>query len=167
LHSRAGENQAVTTSWHDPWSYEHQQQADVPAPPKLGVRGVLVMLGVGLLLGVVLGLAWCLIAPAAREWSEPNERGIASDGALVVLATLLGLTQGVVLITRGGRLGVARVATAFIAACLGAVVATVIGLWLGATENLGIVGAALVWPVALLGVVGFGEALRFAASRET
>jgi hypothetical protein len=156
----------VTTSWPNPWPYEHHQQAVVPEPPKLGVRGVLVVLGIGILLGVVLGLAWCLVAPAAREWSEPNERGIASDGALVILATLLGLTQGAMLVTKGGRLSLARVVTAFFAACLGAVVATVLGVWLGATENLGIVGGALLWPVALLGVVGFGEGLRYALSRD-
>lgn len=133
----------------------------------MGVRGVLVLLGVGVVLGIVLGLAWCLIAPAAREWSEPNERAIASDGTLVLLATLLGLTQGAVLITRGGQLSLARVCTAFVAACLGAVVATAVGVWLGATDHLGIVGGALMWPVALLGVVGFGEALRYAMSRDT
>ena len=157
----------MTTPWPQPWP-EHLDHlaAEQPEPAPFGLRGTLAAFGTALLLGVVLALVWWLLAPAAREASEPNELAVASDTALVVLSALTGLAQGTLLVIRGGVLSLARVVVTFVAACVGAVIATVLGLWLGAAAALGIVGAALSWPIAFLVVVGFAEALRYALSRE-
>ena len=116
---------------------------------------------------MVLALAWWLLAPAAREASEPNERAVASDTALVVLSALIGLTQGIVLVIQGRRLSLARVVVVFLAACVGAVdrdPARSAGSapqppWASSVRRL-------IWPLAFLVVVGFAEALRYTLSRE-
>lgn len=139
---------------------------DDDGPEPFGLSGVLTVVGVCLALGILLALAWWLLAPAARETSVPAEAGVASDGALVVLSLVLGLAHGISVVIRGGALAVSRVLATFLAACVGAAIATLVGLLLGATEHLAVIGAALMWPVAFLVVVGFAEALRYALSRE-
>lgn len=150
---------------HDPAMPQWPAPVDEPPEP-IGVRGMLIVLGACLGLGVALAVAWWLLAPAAREASAASEAGVASDGALVVLSLVLGVAHGVALVVRGGELAVSRVVITFLATVLGAVAATAVGLVLGATEQLAIVGAALMWPVAFLVVVGFAEALRYALTHE-
>lgn len=156
----------MSTSWSGLWpEYTETSVEEPPAP--LGPRGVLLAFGGCLLVGVVAGLLWWLLAPAAREWSESAETQIASDGTLVLILIAIGVGHAVLLIVRQGPLGVARVVVNDVAAWAGAVLATGLGLLLGASGRLGILAAAGAWPVAMLAVVAFAEGLRYAFSRET
>jgi hypothetical protein len=131
---------------------------------RLGFRGVVGTLAACLCLGVLLGAAWRLLAPVVVGWSDPAEAAIATDGTLAVLAGVLGLVHGTGLVVRHPQPSLSRVLLSAAGSCLGAVVATVVGLALDVTETFGLPGAAFLWPACLVGVVGFAAALRYALS---
>ena len=94
------------------WPAQHEPAADEPRRPAGAGRDVLAVLGALLLLGVVCGVLWWLLADPA-EYTKTADGGVMSenqlgeqfgaDGMYVVIAVVAGLVGGLALTWWRGR----------------------------------------------------------------
>lgn len=134
-----------------------------PVAPEPGerrgpVRAALVTLLVFAGLGVLLGLAWRLLAGPAVGLGDALEKAAAPDGTYFLLTALTGLLAGGYVVTRRRRQPMALLFT-LIGGLLASMIAVLLNRWTGGPQLHAWAGT-LIWPWTCSLVVGLVSALR-------
>lgn len=137
--------------------------AAAPYPP-VRVRAEVQAGVLPVLAGVLLGVAWALLAAPVGRASGPGESAIAGDGLLALLEALMGLVTGVLLLRFAGPRPALRAVITLVGSTVGGLVAWGAGELTGA-PHLGAVGFVLFWPLmtAVLVALWSLSGLMFAA----
>jgi choline-glycine betaine transporter len=96
--------------------------------------------------GVLLGVAWALIAPALSRSADLGESRVAVDGLLGLLGVGAGVVTAIVLVLAPGPWPPLRLAVVLAAVTVANILAAVVGLRLG-VRVLGAPGVAVLWPL--------------------